>query len=378
VAFIFYCSGDAMKSIFVVGARGIPDAEGGVEKNAEKLFPRIAKRGWHITLAGLKTHIASHSYCGVKLLAFPALRVLKTDKLIYYIFAIIYAARKRPDIVHLAGLGSALFLWVFRLLGCKTVVRYGSADYVVGKWNWLGRAGFLMAEYQLRRADAIIAVTPALVDRLNERGIYRNIHIITNALDEKGGYVSERVNSLPKNYILSVGRVTAQKNYHKLISAFLSSGLEKKGLKLVIVGGLDDKSYLQSLSSLQLESVILTGRLKRSALEPIYRNAKLYICSSIHEGNSNAVLEAIGFQCPILLSDIEENRDFKLDNHHYFDPQAENAIQNAISQCEQSPVRYVAKCNHFPNWDQVADRTEDIYNKISIHESDILQVPHQE
>ena len=141
--------------IFVVGARGVPDVEGGCEKNAEMLFPLVVGAGYRVTLVGLADNIKADEYKGVRLLKAPHSRLLKTDKLLCYIAAIFMAARLRPRIVHFQGLGSALFLWAYKLMGAKAVVRYGSADYIVGKWGLLGRLGFLMSEHQLafRRRD---------------------------------------------------------------------------------------------------------------------------------------------------------------------------------------------------------------------------------
>jgi hypothetical protein len=140
--------------IFVVGARGIPDVEGGAEKNAEMLFPRIVEAGYRVVLVGLSDNIKSETFKGVRLMKAPRLSMLKTDKLLCYLTAPFMALRLRPRVVHFQGLGSALFLWAYKLMGAKTVVRYGSADYLVGKWGILGRLGFLASEFQLRFADA--------------------------------------------------------------------------------------------------------------------------------------------------------------------------------------------------------------------------------
>src|SRR5262245_38898110 len=199
------------RRVFVVGARGIPDVEGGAEKNAEKLFPLVAAAGYQVTLVGLKGCVVEGEYRGVQLRQAPSVRVLKTDKLLAYLSAIFMAARLRPDIVHFQGLGSALFLWVYKLMGMKTVVRYGSADYLVSKWGVIGKLGFLLSEYQLRFADAVIAVTPALADRLAKRNVTKNVFVVANAVDiEEASHQS--AGALSGAYVLTVGRVTAQKN----------------------------------------------------------------------------------------------------------------------------------------------------------------------
>jgi glycosyltransferase involved in cell wall biosynthesis len=346
----------------VVGARGIPDVEGGVEKNAERLFPLVVQRGWRVTLAGLKEHIATDNYRGVELKRAPSSKILKTDKLFYYFSAVSMVRKLKPDVVHMQGLGSAIMLWAYKLLGARTVVRYGLADYVLPKWGLLGRWGFKVAEYQLRWADAIIAVTPALADRLRSRGITRNIHVIGNALDLPEAYAADPGVRLPDApYVLAVGRVTVQKNLHRLIEGFKLFAERHPGTQLVIAGGLDDEAYVAELQPLLDDRIKLIGRLPRSTLGPLYANAGVYVNSSIHEGASNAVLEAISWGAPILLSDIPENRDFGLRDNQYFPPDEPPAIAAALERAWRDRGSYVADRASFMTWDMVADRTTAIY-----------------
>ena len=353
--------------IFVVGARGVPDVEGGAEKNAEMLFPLIVAGGYQVALVGLEENVRAETFKGVRLLKAPRSRVLKTDKLLYYVTAIFMAARRRPRIVHFQGLGSALFLWAYKLMGAKTVVRYGSADYLVGKWGALGKLGFLISEFQLRFADAVIAVTPALAQRLRRRGISRNVHVIANAADPLPPVGAEAVANLPGgDYVLTVGRVTAQKNVANLIRGYeLFARGNANAPKLVVAGGLDEQDYVEELQPLLTKRTLLAGRFARSAMAPLYRRSSLYVNASLHEGSSNAVLEAISAGCAILLSDIPENRDFGLPDHCYFDPHSPVAIADALARALAEPKAFVADRRQYLTWDTVAERTLDIYRRIA-------------
>ena len=353
--------------IFVVGARGVPDVEGGAEKNAEMLFPLVATGGYRVTLVGLEDNIRAESFKGVRLLKAPRSRLMKTDKLLYYVAAIFMATRLRPRVVHFQGLGSALFLWAYKLMGVKTVVRYGSADYLVGKWGPLGKLGFLVSEFQLRFADAVIAVTPALAQRLERRGISRNVHVIANAADPLPGAAPGADASPPnEDYILTVGRVTAQKNIANLVRGYeLLAKRTPNAPKLVIAGGLDDAGYVAALKPQLSERTLLAGRFARSAMGPLYRRSRLYINASLHEGSSNAVLEAVAAGCSILLSDIPENRDFGLPAHCYFDPYDPQSIADAIERALDDPAAFVADPRNFLTWSTVAERTLDIYRRIA-------------
>lgn len=353
-----------MKRIFVVGARGIPDVEGGAEKNAERLFPRIAAKGWDVTVAGLRQYLKGTDYRGVHLWGAPASRLLKTDKLAYYVAALRKARRLRPDIVHMQGLGAALFLWAYRLMGCRTVVRYGSADYILGKWGVLGQAGFRLAEYQLRYADAVIAVAPALVERLRQVGVTDNVHLIPNATDDPSDFGSEDVDRIEEPYVLTVGRVTMQKNVHRLIEGFKLFADAHPGIRLAVAGGIDDPAYMEQIEPLLDDRIVMLGRLPRSAMGGLYRKAQIYVNASIHEGNSNAVLEAISWRCPLLLSDIPENRDFGVGDKHYFPPDDPAAIAAALERAYRDTEAYRASPSDFPSWADVADRTEAVYQAI--------------
>jgi glycosyltransferase involved in cell wall biosynthesis len=356
---------DQTPLIFVVGARGVPDVEGGAEKNAEMLFPLVAAGGYRVTLVGLADNIKGETFKGVRLMKAPRSKIMKTDKLLYYVTAVFMALRLRPRIVHFQGLGSALFLWAYKLMGAKTVVRYGSADYLVGKWGTLGKLGFLLSEYQLRFADAVISVTPALAQRLERRGIKGNVHVIANAADPLPA--SSATTSPPaENYVLTVGRVTAQKNVANLIRGYeLFAQQQINPPKLVVAGGLDETEYVQELQPLLTDRTLLAGKFTRSAMGPLYRGSKLYINASMHEGSSNAVLEAIGAGCSILLSDIPENRDFGFPDHCYFDPQSPSAIADALGCALADPKAFVVDPRRYLTWDAVAQRTLDIYRQIA-------------
>ena len=100
-------------------------------------------------------------------------------------------------------------------------------------------------------------------------------------------------------------------------------------------------------------------------MAPLYRGSKLYINASLHEGSSNAVLEAIGAGCSILLSDIPENRDFGLPPQSYFDPNSPDSIAEALKRALADPHAYVADAGRYLTWTKVAERTLDIYGAIA-------------
>ena len=357
-------------TVMVVGARGIPDVEGGAEKNAEMLFPLVALVGYRVVLLGLEGLIKGDSYRGVELHTAPNRRIFKTDKLFYYFYAVRLARKLRPDIVHMQGLGASLFLLAYKALGARTVVRYGSADYTLSKWGLLGKAGFAIAELQARVADAVISVSPSLSRRLASHGISKNVWLIGNAVDETTNIPAAKPTSVPEGgerpFVLFVGRITAQKNVARLIEAFhlFRKRTGNTTHQLLLAGGLDDIGYVESLRPLIDDKVKLLGRCSREQLERLYRSCDLFINCSVHEGASNAVLEAISRQCAILLSAIPENRDFGLQDVAYFDPHDADHIAAAMERALENADAYRVDQVNFLTWQMVAEKTIGVYTAI--------------
>lgn len=352
-----------MKTILIVGVRGIPDVEGGVEKNAERLFPLIASRGWTICVAGIKPFLQTGHYRGLSLWRAPSLGLRTVDRWLYTISTLVKAVRMRPDIVHFIRLESAVLLWAYKLLGCKTVIRYGADCHArpwIGPRNWTMQC----AQYQLRWADRVIAVTPALAKNLEASGRARNIDVIGNALDRTDNFPQDLPAPITGDYILFVGQISQKKNIHSLISAFRVFAENHPHMQLVIVGDWGKNTGRKQITALDDDRIVMLGSLPRSELAPLYRGARFFINPSIREGHSNTLLEAVSLGCPVLLSDLPENRDLRLNAKHYFDPGNIQSMVSALNRAHAHPEIFRVTADRFPQWEEIADRTIQVYEKL--------------
>ena len=365
-----------MKSILVIGARGIPDVIGGVEKNAERLFPLIAGRGWKVCIAGWKPFVRDLQYQGVSLWCAPMPRFLRTSVLLYSILTLFKAIRKRPDLVHFAGLESAILLWAYKLMGCKIVVRLG-ADCHHRPWSRSAKWVMRCAQFQLRWANNIIAVTPALASKLRSIGITQNIHVIGNGVDPSGNFPHASGSPISGDYILFVGQISQQKNIHGLIAAFLVFVKSHPHMKLVIAGDWDKDSGRKQIEALDDKRIVILGSVPRPQLTPLYCGARFFINPSIREGHSNTLLEAIGFDCPVLLSDLPENRDLRLNAKHYFRPGDVRSMVSALNRANANPDLFRVDSGRFPQWEEIADLTIGVYDRLFANEAAKLNSRHK-
>lgn len=354
--------------ILVLGVRGIPGVEGGAEKNAENLFPAMTDH-YDVRMLCLRKFCDVESYHGIRINRVGTVRLFGTDKILYYIASMWYAVRWWPDIIHCQGLNAAILVWFYKLVARRVVVRYGSVDYLNAKWGPIGKLGFRFCEWQLRWADAVIAVTPSLRERLVKRGIGQRMVVIPNAVDESDEAIDERVlkrfDLVTGCFVLSVGRITWQKDFGTLLEAFQAARAAAPELgKLVIVGGDDGSGCLEQLQARAGSEIVFTGRLHRREVLALYATTRLYVNSSRHEGFSNAILEAISYLRPLVVSNIVENRDLPLAAHQFFPVGDVQALRGRILAALAEPERFVPDRTRFMVWPQVVQATIDLYEAL--------------
>lgn len=142
-------------------------------------------------------------------------------------------------------------------------------------------------------------------------------------------------NNLSKNsYILYPAQYWAHKNHIRLILAAQLMKEQNFNLKVVFTG-LDrgNKDYLmQKVDELDLkEDVLFLDYVEENQLAALYKNAYAMVYPSLAGVDSISALEAMYFNCPVLISD---NAGYNLQFHSsvlYFNPLDENDIVEKIS-----------------------------------------------
>lgn len=127
-------------------------------------------------------------------------------------------------------------------------------------------------------------------------------YTIHNGIDTLNKYIKK--NASDEINIISVGRFVNEKDYHTAIKSMkvLNEILEDKSVKwqYTIIGYGNLKEELsKTIKDFGLEDKIklVDGR---SNIDQYYRSASIYLSTSIHEGMSNTIMEAMSFSLPII------------------------------------------------------------------------------
>jgi glycosyltransferase involved in cell wall biosynthesis len=191
--------------------------------------------------------------------------------------------------------------------------------------------------------------------------------------------IAHRWNLTGRDYLLFMGRFTPEKRVDWLIRAYLDVPVRERGeLKLVLAGdssGTDE--YVRRLRKLAEghEGIVFTGYVSGTMKQELLSNAFGYVLPSDLEGLPIALLEAMSYRIPCLVSSISPHREVIRDgeNGYFFDESSyEDLVRKLglfIKQCAQDGRKAVIE-NAFStvksqyNWDNVVDRTLGVYSSI--------------
>ena len=113
------------------------------------------------------------------------------------------------------------------------------------------------------------------------------VNYINNKKKEK---IEDRFTKI--NYVLSIGRLTKQKNYPLLINAFKEIIKKYPDLKLIILGEGEDRKKLEKLiQNLDLKSNIFLEGYKKNIFNYLH-NCECYISSSLYEDPGFTLIES--------------------------------------------------------------------------------------
>lgn len=360
--------------IVVIGTRGIPDIQGGVETVCRELYPRIAAAGHDVTVICRSPYVTDKSlkeYKGVKLLPLYAPKSKRFEAVVHTFLAVIKAKKLRPDILHVHAVGPSLLVPLARLLNLKVVMTNHGPDYDRQKWGKMAKRMLKAGEWcGAKYSSRIISISPVITSNLqNKYGCGDRVVEIPNGVNppEQLPAVSivQSLGLEPGRYAVALGRFVPEKGFHDLIEAYRLLGPEP-GFKIAIAGDADHPDeYSQRLKRMADETpgVVLTGFIKGEMLQAVTGYAGLFVMPSYHEGLPVAMLEAMSHHLDVLSSDIPACMIPELNDDDHFPAGDVKALADALRRKMKQPGHRSYDLTRY-NWNTIARATIKVYNEV--------------
>ena len=358
--------------IVVTGTRGIPNIMGGVETHCEELFPRIAAFGEDVTVVRRDKYVHDEltEWHGVHLLDVASPNKKSLEAIVHTFRAINAAKRLGADILHINAIGPALLVPYARMRGMKVVFTHHGPDYDRDKWGFLAKTILKLGERMgCRYANDVIVISDVIKELIaRKHNRTKRVHLIYNGVpkpeicDDDDYFESLGIEK--NKYVLGMCRFVPEKRLDDLVKAFVKT--DHRDIKLVLAGDTDfEDNYSLGLKQLAREhGVVLTGFVKGRHLHSLLSNACCYCLPSSHEGLPIALLEAMSYQLPVIVSDIPANKEVGLDESCYFHCKDIDQLAKRLQDAIGTPGKRVTYDMSKYDWDEIARQTEDVYKSL--------------
>ena len=224
--------------------------------------------------------------------------------------------KEKPNFL-IAHLVTSLPLTIFTFFNCKTKLILSIAGHP--KINFVRKFIWKLSSKKLFK---IICPSNELKETLISYKIFDKSKIIVIQdphlmIKEINKLKNEKLHDTffdGSKIIISIGRLTKQKNYIFLISNFKKLLSKYNDIKLLIIGDGEEKKLLQEfIIKLKIEHEVKLFGYKKNIYKYL-KNSNYYISTSIWEGSSLAMIDAAFIGLPILCSNCPTGRKEFINN----------------------------------------------------------------
>jgi glycosyltransferase involved in cell wall biosynthesis len=349
---------------------------GGIEKYTEELGSRLVEMGHEVLIYSMRNYGKLISnFKGMKIQYVPCIPLRQMQKLSASQAAgIRLALNNWPDIVHYHSVSPGSTAWMAKMSGKKTLIQMHGLEWKRPRWGKFGnKVHWLLEKWSMFGKPNLTAVSKVQCDYFNKQyGI--NARYIPCGVTPKNftnPVQIKKLNLTPRKYILFASRLVRDKGAHYLIPAFRRI---KTDFNLVIAGDVPNETqYKKKLLELAGDDnrIIFPGFVEGRLLEELFSNAGLYVQPSEIEGLSIALLEAMSYGIPSLVSDIPENLEaigdcgmaFKNKNIDDLSEKINFFIKN-VNLKNTLSERSIQRVRVFYSWDSIAKEFANYYKEI--------------
>lgn len=322
-----------MKSISVLGTRGVPARHGGFETFAERLAKHLTLRGWAVTVycqsdgGGV---ITSDDWNGIRRVIVPVRQTGALGTIVFDWCCVRHVVAERPQVVLTLGYNTAIFDILLKRAGVRNIINMDGVEWMRQKWSWPERLWLRLNE---RAAcwlgDHLVADHPCIASRLLHMVSKSRITVIpygSDAVDikvERDFPILQRFGLESRGYALVIARPEPENSILEIVTAFSRF---TRHCKLVVLGRLDAQRshYHAAVISAASREVAFAGAIYDNEVVSCLRaNACLYVHGHRVGGTNPSLVEAMGAGCAVLAHDNEFNRWVAGDGAFFFRDEAE-------------------------------------------------------
>jgi glycosyltransferase involved in cell wall biosynthesis len=331
-----------LRSILILGTRGVPAGHGGFETFAEHLALFLAARGWAVVVycqnevPRVTVRVRREQWRGIERRVVSVTSRGPLAALEFDYHCVVDAARHGGLCLVLGYNGAAFLPWL-RLRGRKILINMDGIEWRRPKWGLPARGWFWLNEWiGAWVSNRLVADHPVIAAHLATRRPRSAIATIPyggTPITEAPQAPVLAMGLTPDRYFVSIARVEPDNNILTLIEAF---SRRPRGAMLVVLGRLDDANpYHRRVRAVAAANpeVILPGAIYEPSVVAALRfHARAYLHGHMVGGTNPSLVEALWAGNAVIAHDNPYNRWTAGDAGFYFDgaDACERMIERAL------------------------------------------------
>lgn len=324
-----------MKSIAILGTRGIPAQHGGFETFAEYLALYLVRRGWQVTVYcqedGQPTPARIDTWEGVERITIPVSQAGAIGTMVFDWKTIIHALQRPPTPLLTLGYNTAAFCLALRLGKRVNLINMDGIEWRRDKWTFAQRAWLWLNERcGCWFGSHLVADHPRIADHLATRVARNKTTMIPYGAPAILNADASKLSPLglePGSFATVIARPEPENSVLQIVRAF---SRKQRGFKLVMLGNYNPEKepfHRQVLDAASSEVIFPGAIYDKATVESLRFHGRLYIHGHRVGGTNPSLVEALGAGSPVLAHDNHFNRWVAGEGASYFKDEDECSIQ---------------------------------------------------
>lgn len=303
-----------MKTLRILGIRGVPATHGGFETFAEHLSKYLVDRGWRVVVYCQKEGAGqpyNSSWEGVELVNIPvsgdgALATVKFD-----LRSTIHASEFKNDLCLILGYNTASFAAILRARGVRTVMNMDGIEWSRAKWGIMAKSWLWLNERAgCHICHALVADHPEIATHLQTRASAKKIATIAYGAKEvlkADRSLLDPFNVVPHQFATVIARPEPENSLLEIVQAYSRA---RRGMPLIVLGKYDHGSaYHRSVIAAASPEVRFVGAVyDKDVVQALRYFSSFYLHGHQVGGTNPSLVEAMGAGNAILAHDNRFNR----------------------------------------------------------------------
>jgi glycosyltransferase involved in cell wall biosynthesis len=312
-----------MKSLRILGTRGVPAAHGGFETFAEQLSLFLVQRGWKVIVYCQEEGDGpwiEDQWQGVHRVRIPVASPGPKGTIVFDWKATRHAARF-PDLCLTLGYNTAVFCALLRLAGVPNIINMDGIEWQRAKWGAVAKTWFWLNEHAgSRLGNHLVADHPEIAKHLMRAAPASKVTMIPYGAELLDRLPADPVQALglaPGAYLSLIARPEPENSVLEVVQAF---SRRPRGVLLAVLGAYrDDQPYHQAVRAAAGPEVRFLGAIyDKPVIQALRAHSLAYVHGHQVGGTNPSLVEALGAGNAVIAHDNRFNRWVAADAARYF------------------------------------------------------------